>query len=57
MQKPIAFIGTDGRLRASQFISSKIAFETVGLNTGNLAFQRAAWSIVGDEKLAAFIRL
>jgi len=51
IRKPIAFVGTGGRLRASQFLSTKTAFASVGLNTGNLAFHRAAWSILSDEKL------
>jgi hypothetical protein len=52
MNKPIAIIGTPGRVAASYRRDTLSAFAEVGHNTGNLAFQHAVWSLLADEKLS-----
>ncbi|MGG5811723.1 alginate O-acetyltransferase AlgX-related protein [Falsiroseomonas sp. CW058] len=51
MTKPIAVIGTSGRVPASFARDTAGAFAEVGHNTGNLAFQHAVWSLLDEEKL------
>jgi hypothetical protein len=50
MNKPIAVIGTPGRIGASYRRDTAAAFAETGHNTGNLAFQHAVWSLIEDEK-------
>jgi hypothetical protein len=50
MNKPIAVIGTPGRIAASYRRDTAHAFAETGHNTGNLAFQHAVWSLIEDEK-------
>lgn len=50
--KPIAVIGTSGRIPAAFRRDTAGAFAETGHNTGNLAFQHAAWSLLAEEKLA-----
>ncbi len=50
MNKPIAVIGTPGRIAASYRRATADAFAETGHNTGNLAFQHAVWSLIEDEK-------
>lgn len=52
MQKPIAVIGTPGRIPGSFRRETAAAFAETGHNTGNLAFQHAVWSLLADDKLA-----
>jgi hypothetical protein len=51
MTKPIAVIGTPGRVPVSYRRDTASAFAEVGHNTGNLAFQHAVWSLLADDKL------
>jgi hypothetical protein len=50
MTKPIAVIGTPGRVPASYRSDTAAAFGITGHNTGNLAFQHAVWSLIEEEK-------
>jgi hypothetical protein len=52
MTKPIAIIGTPGRVPASFTRDTTAAFAEVGHNTGNLAFQHATWSLLAEEKVS-----
>lgn len=52
MNKPIAVIGTPGRIPAAFRRDTAGAFAEVGHNTGNLAFQHAVWSLLAEEKVA-----
>ncbi|WP_372619137.1 polysaccharide pyruvyl transferase family protein [Falsiroseomonas sp.] len=51
MTRPIAVIGTPGRVPASFRRDTAGAFAEVGHNTGNLAFQHAVWSLLEEEKI------
>ncbi|WP_426955052.1 polysaccharide pyruvyl transferase family protein [Muricoccus radiodurans] len=52
MTKPIAVLGTDGAIPASFGRPTAAAFEATGANTGNLAFQYAAFHrVLGDERV------
>ncbi len=53
MTKPIAVIGTPGRIPGSHRRDTPGAFAETGHNTGNLAFQHAVWSLLADEKFTA----
>jgi hypothetical protein len=50
MSKPVAVIGTNGRLANSYVRETADMFADVGANTGNLAFQYATWHAFTDEK-------
>jgi hypothetical protein len=50
MTKPIAVIGTPGRIAHAHRRDTPAAFAETGHNTGNLAFQHAVWNIVADDK-------
>ncbi|WP_270934836.1 polysaccharide pyruvyl transferase family protein [Falsiroseomonas oryzae] len=50
MTKPIAVIGTPGRVPAAWRRDTAGAFGETGHNTGNLAFQHATWSLLEGEK-------
>ncbi len=52
MTKPIAVIGTSGRIPASYRGDTASTFAATGHNTGNLAFQHAVWSLIEGEKRA-----
>jgi hypothetical protein len=52
MSRPIAIIGTCGRVPAAFGRDTAGAFAEVGHNTGNLAFQHAVWSLLDEEKLS-----
>jgi hypothetical protein len=51
MKKPIAVIGTPGRVPGAFRRATAAAFAETGHNTGNLAFQHAVWSLLDEEKL------
>ena len=52
MMKPIAVLGTDGTIGASFTRRTDAAFTATGANTGNLAFQYAAFHrVLGDERV------
>lgn len=48
--KPVAMVGTSGLVHASWSVPTPEAFNLVGRNTGNLAFQHACWSLFEEEK-------
>ena len=48
--RPVAVIGTSGLVEASSQVATPAAFEKVGRNTGNLAFQRACWTLFDEPK-------
>lgn len=50
-QKPIAVIGTPGRVLGTFAKPTPAVFAATGHNTGNLAFQLAAWSVLDEEKV------
>lgn len=51
MMKPIAVLGTDGAIGGSFTRSTEAAFAATGANTGNLAFQYAAFQrVIGDDR-------
>jgi hypothetical protein len=52
MTRPIAVMGTPGRVPASFRRDTAGAFAEVGHNTGNLAFQHAVWTLLDEEKLS-----
>ena len=52
MSKPIAVLGTDGAIHAAFARPTAAAFATAGENTGNLAFQYAAFHrVLGDARV------
>ena len=52
MNKPIAILGTDGSIGASFTRSTAVAVALTGANTGNLAFQYAAFHrVLGDARI------
>jgi hypothetical protein len=51
MSKPIAIIGTPGRVAASYGRDTAWAFAETGHNTGNLAFQCATAAVLADERI------
>jgi hypothetical protein len=52
MSKPIAVLGTDGTIHAAFRRPTAEAFERTGANTGNLAFQYAAFHrVLGDARV------
>jgi hypothetical protein len=50
MPKPVVIIGTDGSLSRSFELESKVAFDSTGQNTGNLAFQYATSRLFDEQK-------
>jgi hypothetical protein len=52
MTKPIAIMGTPGRVPAAFRRETAGAFAEVGHNTGNLAFQHAVWTLLDEDKLS-----
>ncbi|MGK7870690.1 polysaccharide pyruvyl transferase family protein [Falsiroseomonas sp. E2-1-a20] len=52
MTKPIAIMGTPGRVPAAFRRDTAGAFAEVGHNTGNLAFQHAVWTLLDEEKVS-----
>lgn len=52
MMKPIAVLGTDGTIGSSFAKRTDAAFAATGANTGNLAFQYAAFHrVLGNERI------
>jgi len=52
MSKPIAILGTDGTIPVAFARNTQAAFAMTGANTGNLAFQYAAFHrVIGDARV------